>query len=100
MADTCRRENIWGLVAAQINQEGNTRGGEGLKLACDCYLTLHREKQSDRAWMEMEESRYTLYQHVGSDMAPALIFDNNGPHFRDVEERAAPQSIRHPHADF
>ena len=86
MADECRRENLWGIAAAQINQEGNTRGGEGLKLACDCYLTLHREKQSDRAWIEMEESRYTLYQNVGSEDEPALIFDGDGPHFRDIDE--------------
>ena len=38
LADTCRKHSIWALVAAQVNQEGNTRGGEGLKLACDVYF--------------------------------------------------------------
>lgn len=94
MADMCRRENLFGLVAAQINQEGNTRGGEGLKLACDCYLTLHREKESDRAWMEMEESRYTLYQHVGSETDRVLLFDNHGPHFRDITDNADRPQMR------
>lgn len=95
IADECRKQNLWAMVAAQINQEGNTRGGEGLKLACDCYLTLHREKKSDRAWIEMEESRYTMYQDVGSEDEPALIFDNHGPHFRDVNERADPAPPRY-----
>lgn len=84
LADCCRRQNLWAIVAVQLNQEGNSRGGEGIKLACDMYLALHREKQSEGAWIEMEESRFVPYAHVGSDTCPGLWFRKNGPHFDDA----------------
>jgi replicative DNA helicase len=79
IADFCRRHGLFCLIAAQVNQEGNTRGGEGLKLACDVYFTLHREKASDGAWLEMEESRYVPYCSVGSEDATGLWLHHNGP---------------------
>jgi replicative DNA helicase len=84
IADVCRKERIFALVAAQLNQEGNTRGGEGLKLACDMYFTLNRDKDQDGAWLEMEESRYTMYANVGSEFAPGLRLNKCGPHFEDT----------------
>jgi replicative DNA helicase len=89
-ADICRREGIWCLMAAQLNQEGNTRSGEGLKLACDIYMTLNREKDSEGAWMEMQESRYVLYNDVGSETMPGLFLNKNGPHFEDAMARREP----------
>lgn len=88
VADTCRKEGLWALVLAQVNQEGNTRGGEGLKLACDCYFTLHREKDEDGAWLEMEESRYVLYANVGSEQYPGLWLNKHGPYFEDMGSKA------------
>jgi len=84
LADICRREGIFVAIAAQVNQDGNTRGGEGLKLACDQYYTLHREKDSQHSWLEMEESRYTIYQNAGSDEIPGLIMAKHGPAFVDA----------------
>lgn len=84
LADTCRKEGLWALVMAQVNQTGNTRGGEGLKLACDIYFTLHREKGSDGAWLEMEESRYVPYRSVGGELEPGLIMNHCGPFFEDA----------------
>ena len=66
-----------------MNQDGNTRGGEGLRLACDQYYTLHREKSDVRAWLEMGESRYTMYENVGSKDFPGMLLNSNGPHFCD-----------------
>lgn len=83
LADFCRQKQIFGVIAAQVNQEGNTRGGEGLKLACDIYFTLHREKSDPWAWLEMEESRYVLYRNVGSAGEPGLILEGKGPYFSD-----------------
>ncbi len=87
VADTCRKHGLWVLVAAQVNQTGNTRGGEGLKLASDMYFTLHREKDAQGAWLEMEETRYTLYTDVGSANHPGLRLSKTGPHFLDFEHR-------------
>jgi replicative DNA helicase len=81
LADTARKLGIWILIACQVNQEGNTRGGEGLKLACDMYFTLHREKAESGAWLEMEESRFTAYCNVGAETMPGFWLHKIGPHF-------------------
>jgi replicative DNA helicase len=82
LARIAREENLFVLVAAQTNQDGNTRGGEGLRLACDMYFSLHREKDQQGAWLEMGESRYTLYQNVGNETSPGIWLDKDGPHFK------------------
>lgn len=84
ISDICRKERIFAITMAQVNQDGNTRGGEGLKLACDQYYTLHREKDDPGAWLEMEESRYTMYVNVGSEFANGLTLQKHGPYFEDV----------------
>jgi replicative DNA helicase len=81
LADAARKLGIWILIAAQINQEGNTRGGEGLKLACDMYFDLNREKAEAGAWLKMEESRFTAYCDVGTETMPGLWLHKIGPHF-------------------
>ena len=83
LANLARIHNVWIMAAAQVNQDGNTRGGEGLKLAFDQVYTLHRKKTSDGAWLEMEESRYTGYANIGSPDAPGLKLELNGPYFRE-----------------
>jgi replicative DNA helicase len=92
LADTCRKHGLWAMVACQVNQEGNTRGGEGLKLACDLYFTLHRDKGSDGGWLEMEESRYAPYCNVGGEDGPGLWLHHNGPFFDDVPAPLPPAS--------
>ena len=84
LTDLTRREGVFVIVAAQVNQDGNTRGGEGLRLACDLYSTLHRDKDDDGAWLEMGEIRISFYRNVGSKIDPGLILDPHGPHFRDA----------------
>jgi replicative DNA helicase len=84
LASMGRRHGIWILVGCQLNQEGNTRGGEGLRLACDMLLALNRSPGSETAWLEMQESRYTPYRDVGSELVPGLWMYKNGPYFSDV----------------
>ena len=84
LADACRKHGIWCLIAAQQNQDGNSRGGEGLRLACDVYFALNREKGCDGAWLDMQESRYLLYQNVGSAEVPGLWLNHHGPFFEDA----------------
>lgn len=84
LADFARRENVFMVVAAQINQDDNSRGGEGIRLAADMYLTLHHEKGDEGAWLEMGESRYMPYQNVGSETVPGLWLEKAGPHFADA----------------
>ena len=50
IADFARKHNIFAVVAAQINQEGNTRGGEGIRLAFDQVYQINREQGREEAW--------------------------------------------------
>jgi replicative DNA helicase len=94
LADVARKENVFVVIAAQVNQEGNTRGGEGLKLACDMYLHLHREKDAAGAWLEMEESRFTRYIDVGTESMAGIWLHKRGPYF---SEHAPPSADYEPH---
>ena len=40
LAECCKRYRVWGLVTAQENQDDNTRGGEGIRLAVDQLYRL------------------------------------------------------------
>jgi replicative DNA helicase len=76
--------DVWAIVAAQLNQEDNTRGGEGMLLAFDMVFSLRRPKFSEGAWLEMMESRYTPYMNIGCEKSPGLMLEMNGPHFREI----------------
>ena len=85
MADFARRAGIAILTAAQINRDGQTRGSDGLRLACDWYGHMHpAEPNEDRdRWIEGLDSRYTMRTNVGSHGAPALYVDTVGPVMRE-----------------
>lgn len=88
LAEMVQRYGIWIIVAAQENQDGNVRGGEGLRNAADWTGKLHKVTLaggSDRAWIETMDSRYTLRRDAGSDGSPAFLLDvKAGPAF--IEE--------------
>jgi hypothetical protein len=85
IADYARRENLWTLVMAQINQEGNTRGGEGLRLAFDQVYQIHRpDLGKSETWIEMMETRYTAWENIGSEEIPGLYLIQKGPYFNQA----------------
>ena len=84
VAAATRKHGIWAMVAAQLNQHDNTRGGEGMLLAFDMVFSLRRPKYSANAWLEMMETRYTMYQHVGSEKKPGLKLEQKGPYFSET----------------
>lgn len=84
LADLSRRLGIWILTAVQLNQEGNSRGGEGIKLACDGYLSMHREPGQNGAWLDLEECRYAPSGNLGNATMPGLILRPNGPYFEEM----------------
>ena len=89
IADTCRKYDLWSIVMAQINQEGNTRGGEGIRLAFDQVYVLRAPEddagQSVR-WLEMSDTRYTAWKSVGSERNPGLYMSEFGPHFSETSD--------------
>lgn len=90
IAEICRTRGIFALVVAQINQEGNVRGSESIRLAFDQVYQLHRcvDKQENilnEAWIEMMDTRYTDWYDIGSNDSPGLILNTKvGPMFEEV----------------
>lgn len=84
LANIARELNIWIVAMGQENQDGNVRGGEGMRLAFDQVYRLCREDSdtgSGDGWLEMMETRYTRWTDVGNDDNPSLRFNPNGPMF-------------------
>lgn len=89
IADICKQFNIWNWTLSQINQDGNTRGGEGIRNACDMMFEMHREdKTKPYVWMEMMETRNTDWCNVGDADNPDLIIDAKGPFIRQIQENS------------
>lgn len=84
LANFCKRNKVWGIVMAQLNQDGNTRGSEGLRLACDQVYQIHREDMnSPGIWLEMLETRYTAWGNLGDKHTPAMWLNEKGPYFSE-----------------
>ena len=80
IADISRKMGIWSITFAQINQEGNTRGGEGIRLAFDQLYELKREDLSlPFASLEMMETRYTQWMNIDN-----LVMREHGQWFDEA----------------
>ncbi|HEY0837096.1 MAG TPA: DnaB-like helicase C-terminal domain-containing protein [Azospirillum sp.] len=95
LAEAVKRYPYWILAAAQLNQENNVRGGEGLLNACDMALRLTKVPMgggaNDEAFIEIMDTRYTRYGSVGTENSPAYeVVADGGPYFheRDAQEAA------------
>lgn len=84
IAEAVKKYNIWAIVAAQVNKEGTTRGGQGMRLSFDQVYQINREDTSSPfAWLEMMDTRYTRWANVGSQERPGLELIAKGPYFRE-----------------
>jgi hypothetical protein len=94
IAEICRKLDIWALVAAQINQDGNTRGGEGMRLAFDQVYHLQPVGQDGGditlpgRWLEMMDTRYTQWANIGSPDMAGLMLNEKGLFFEEVTSDA------------
>lgn len=92
IASACKMYNIFALVAAQINQEGNTRGGEGMRLAFDQVYHLqpiNDDITNPERWLEMMDTRYTAWYSIGDQNTPGLIMNEKGPFFEEITQSQA-----------
>lgn len=88
IADVCRKLDIWAFVLAQINQEGNTRGGEGLRLAFDQVYQIKapQDDPSEQSrWVEMMDTRYTKWRNIGSEVNGGWMLNQRGLFFEDSQ---------------
>lgn len=88
IADICRQYDLWAIVMAQINQDGNTRGGEGLRLSFDQVYQLNsNDEDNDPSatgrWLQMMDTRYTQWADVGSKDKPGFYLKVKGPYFEE-----------------
>jgi len=84
IADFSRKNDIFTLTMAQINQEGNTRGSEGIRLAFDQLYHLHREDLTQpQTWLEMLETRYTPWANIGDEIRPGFMLSEKGTWFEE-----------------
>ncbi len=88
LADYSRQQNIFNITTAQMNQEGNIRFGEGIRLACDQAYEIRSEKDDPSRtgrYLEMIETRYTAWTNIGTDTSPGLMINDHGPYFYEPD---------------
>ena len=78
------------VMASQTNQDGNTRGGEGIRLAFDqvykiisCQVTTP-DGIVVESCLEIMDTRYTEWQNVGSEVERALRINPKGVFFEQI----------------
>lgn len=98
LSDYARRNNILNITATQLNQEDNTRGSEGIRLAYDLTLIMHKtehavteERKGYGRWLEMTDTRYTPFLDAGDDLEPAIYLNPQGVFFYDADMEANKQ---------
>lgn len=84
LADFAKASGCAVWCPAQLNRDGDTRSGEGLRLACDMYLVQHKVTQPDGKtegiWFDMQDSRYTPTTEIGSEDHCPFFISKTGPH--------------------
>lgn len=84
LADTAKKYGIFVITMAQINQEGNTRGSEGIRLACDQLYELNRPVlEAPGMWLKMMDTRYTGWADIGSAENTKLAINGFGPYIEE-----------------
>jgi replicative DNA helicase len=82
ISNFARRQGLWCILLAQMNQEGKLFGGNGLRKACDqLYFIETVEGFEDVRWLRMDASRYTPKSDVGEPTHPAFAINKKtGPY--------------------
>lgn len=83
LANFARKNKLWCIVLAQMNQDGKLFGGGGLRKACDqLYMIKTPEGSSFTRYLEMDASRYTMKENIGSEQNPWVMMSvKSGPYF-------------------
>lgn len=85
----CKKYNIWCILLAQTNDDGQVLGSRGINRACDQGYLLERpvdsnnDPKGNHAWLKMRFSRYTKIHNLGNAKDPSLLLHENGTHFID-----------------
>jgi hypothetical protein len=84
-ANLAKTLSIWVVAAAQLNQQGNFRGGEGALMAADQVYHLRECEKGDGAlYLSLTESRYTKYMDIGTYDEPGYWIRSKGPYLEET----------------
>jgi len=88
IAEFSKSEKVASITASQINQQGNTRGGEGIKLAFDQVYALQdcEAPEGEYRYLEMMSTRYTQWLSLGTKQQPSFFIEPNGVYFRECSQ--------------
>ena len=89
-----KRLNLWVILLAQLNDEGTAPAysKRGLNRAVDHLLYLHRDDESEWAWLALKKSRHMPACSIGSPDEPSLRVRFPGPYFEDWAARGEDNS--------
>lgn len=85
LAALMRQEDIWGLITAQVDENGRLKTSDALLTAASLFVRLVRDENETAAFFRTEKSNYTRYADTGTESMPGMVFDPAGPHFRNTE---------------
>jgi hypothetical protein len=72
------------MVLAQTDAHGKLEVSSALKIAASLFVQLVREENDSVAHFTTAKSSYTGYADTGDQSVPGMVFDLEGPHFRDT----------------
>lgn len=83
LANFNRKNGLWCVLLAQMNQDGKLFGGNGLRKACDqLYMIKTPEGQEYTRWLDMDASRYTIKANLGDENTGWVMMNpKEGPYF-------------------
>ncbi len=90
IAEFSKAYKVATITASQVNQDGNTRGGEGMRLAFDQVYKMNRielakpDEIEIQSWFEMMDTRYTQWQNIGDETNPAFRINPLGVYFEQI----------------
>ena len=93
LAAICRREGLWGMVTAQLDDRGAPKLSDSILQSASLFVRLVRDENGTEAYFETVKSNYTRYADTGTESVPGMIFDPAGPHFRNTAATDIPDLV-------
>lgn len=90
IAEICKRENIWCLYSAQINREGNLRGGDAMIQSVEWLYELRQTEASQEseepaeAYLSHIATRESEPMNLGSEDMPYLKITKTGTKMEEI----------------
>lgn len=86
-ANFAKKQNVWCILLAQVNRQGNVFGSAGLEKACDQLYFIEKSQTNEDTdrYLELTHSRYTPLGSVGCEEVPAFkVASHKGPYIHEL----------------